>query len=87
MHTVQEIKEMVAEYRKAYPEMKAQVSIEALESLEAVHGPEVVDGLFDAIQKNFDSEIEVIELVRLGVPFADAVKQVYTQKDEPAAQV
>jgi vacuolar-type H+-ATPase subunit D/Vma8 len=84
MHTVQEIKEMVAEYRKEYPEMKSQVSIESLEAMAAAHGQQAIDDCYDVVVKQFEAEIDVIELVKVGVPFEDAVKQVYTPQDDTA---
>lgn len=79
MHTVQEIKDLIAAYKKEHPELKSQVSIEALEAMEALHGSGAIDECYGVIVKQFEGEIEVLELVKLGVPYADAVMQVYTQ--------
>jgi hypothetical protein len=80
MHTVQEIKEMIAEYRKDYPDLKSKVSIEALEAMEEQHGSGAIDECYDVIVNQFEGEIEVLELVKLGVPYTDAVMQVYNMK-------
>lgn len=87
MHTVQEIKERIEEYRKEYPALKSQISIEALEALEAQHGSQAVDECFDVIMKQFEAEIEVLELVKIGVPYTDAVIQVYKKDETGEAQV
>ena len=82
MHTVQDIKEMIEAYRADYLDLKSQVSIEALEAMEEQHGSQAVSECFEVIQKQFEAEIEVVELVKLGVSYTDAVRQVYSMKDD-----
>lgn len=77
MRTVQDVRDLIEEYKKDYPDLKAQVSIEALEALEALHGPGALDECYAMIEKQFDGEIAVKELVKLGVSYPDAVKQVF----------
>jgi hypothetical protein len=77
MYSAQDIVDMVESYRAEYPDLKIKVAIEHLETLPTIHGPGILDEVFDVIMKQCVNEIEVLRLVKIGVPFEEAVKQVF----------